>query len=374
MWTHRLARRLSLTTFLRALSEKAATPLEKALGITFNEYEGRLYHKLFHSRLYSWITSCNFRSDRPMNKFGMQACPFCLAEDGEPYFRRRWRFAFVASCPRHECFLVDRCPACGNPIHFHHSASRWPQSTVNVMTICYECQFDFRDMARRKPEKTITVKPELVEFQEYLVLAAKQDYIQITGSEDIAARDFFDVLHWILSIIILPHKAARKIRASIFEYYDLNLDCSCLSKEQTLESLSTRDRSELIWLLSRLLVDRPDRYFRSCASHDALRNIWMNKRRLTPFWYSGVIFGECNRLTRRAKSSDANRLDVVKRNKQFAKLESSDEFKYLAAQLRSAGFRTSCVGRILNVGHLVAGQWIKEAARSVDPALPKENI
>lgn len=77
-----------LTELLVILSKKTATPLNRVKKTTLDEYEGRLYYKLFDSRLYSWIVPHNLNIYFGKRRFGMQACPKCLAEDKEPYFRR----------------------------------------------------------------------------------------------------------------------------------------------------------------------------------------------------------------------------------------------------------------------------------------------
>jgi len=46
----------------------------------------------------------------------LQFCPRCLADDAQPYFRRRWRLATRVSCAEHGCRLRDRCPSCGSRV------------------------------------------------------------------------------------------------------------------------------------------------------------------------------------------------------------------------------------------------------------------
>lgn len=76
-------------------------------------------------------------------RWGSMFCPDCLAEDAEPYFRIRWRMAYVVSCPKHQRWLRDCCPACGY--------APWPTgSSVKVALSpaytsharCWSCGFD----------------------------------------------------------------------------------------------------------------------------------------------------------------------------------------------------------------------------------------
>ncbi len=43
-----------------------------------------------------------------------RVCPECIAEFG--YARQIWEIAFCVACPLHQGLLVDRCPACEQPI------------------------------------------------------------------------------------------------------------------------------------------------------------------------------------------------------------------------------------------------------------------
>ena len=41
-------------------------------------------------------------------------CPACLREHG--YYHLAWRFYALPGCPQHQCYLLDRCGQCGEPI------------------------------------------------------------------------------------------------------------------------------------------------------------------------------------------------------------------------------------------------------------------
>ena len=68
----------------------------------------------------------------------LQFCPSCLAEDEEPYFRRRWRRATYLICSVHNKGLIDRCPSCRIGIVSCDQRSTLPQH------LCGECGYDLR--------------------------------------------------------------------------------------------------------------------------------------------------------------------------------------------------------------------------------------
>lgn len=39
-------------------------------------------------------------------------CPCCL--DEQVYLRQHWEHAFITACPKHDCMLIEKCPACYN--------------------------------------------------------------------------------------------------------------------------------------------------------------------------------------------------------------------------------------------------------------------
>ena len=52
------------------------------------------------------------------NHYGLMYCPKCLAEDKNPYFRKKWRYQFYNVCTNHEIFLTDRCWICYERVNF----------------------------------------------------------------------------------------------------------------------------------------------------------------------------------------------------------------------------------------------------------------
>ncbi|HWJ65122.1 MAG TPA: TniQ family protein [Nocardioides sp.] len=53
---------------------------------------------------------------------GTALCPRCLDEDG--VWQLRWRHPWVTTCSRHNCWLLERCPTCGNPFRSHRTPLR----------------------------------------------------------------------------------------------------------------------------------------------------------------------------------------------------------------------------------------------------------
>lgn len=87
---------------------------------------------------------CNGRRD---SSTWLQFCSRCLAEDAQPYFRRRWRLATRTSCSKHGQRLRDRCPSCRSRIAAFDQTELVPQHH------CVRCGYDLRRAS------TIAVSP-----------------------------------------------------------------------------------------------------------------------------------------------------------------------------------------------------------------------
>ncbi|WP_166481727.1 TniQ family protein [Scytonema sp. UIC 10036] len=64
-------------------------------------------------------------------KHGRKLCPQCLKESA--YCQMIWDCQIVKACPKHQCLLIQKCPACQKDI-------KWSRPGV---TQC-KCGFDFR--------------------------------------------------------------------------------------------------------------------------------------------------------------------------------------------------------------------------------------
>lgn len=349
------------------LSEKTGTPLDKVRRTTLDEYEKRLFYRLYGRNLYSWILPSDFNPSRQSRGFGMQACPLCLDRDGKPYFRRRWRLAFVVVCPQHACRLIDRCNVCGAPIRFNLSATYLTHSASNAMTTCHKCWSDYRHSFGKKRDSIVRVSQDMIEFQERLVQLANQDDLKVTRAETVSTEECFEVLNRMLSLIIQPRAYGQALRTAIAGHYGLNLAPSrYANKPNTLESLDIGRRYELVWLLKRLLEDAPAQYLRPSHKKDLSCRIWLYEWQNTHFWRLGVLSDRRKPGSRtgwyKNKELGVHDLYLYSRTKRAQLINPTylDEFRQAAAQLFLDGVRNRNIARFLGVAHVDVVNWTKE--------------
>jgi hypothetical protein len=104
IWNRDIDRSAS-AELLETLSKKTATPVERVRATTLAAYESALYEEHKSLGPAAWITPIGVYH-RIHTKCGLQFCLLCLAEDEEPYYRRKWRLAFMVACEKHHVLLL----------------------------------------------------------------------------------------------------------------------------------------------------------------------------------------------------------------------------------------------------------------------------
>lgn len=81
------------------------------------------------TRVTSWLLSSRSAAKERRARW----CPSCLATDTTPYFRRSWRWEWVAWCPRDGTRMRDACPSCGEALDYQQVHWR------RALTACWNC-------------------------------------------------------------------------------------------------------------------------------------------------------------------------------------------------------------------------------------------
>jgi hypothetical protein len=167
------------TEMVGVLSTRTGTPIERVQATTLASYANVLYEK--HNRFgpSSWIMPIGVYH-RTRKKFGLQYCPRCLAEDEDPYYRCKWRLAFIVVCERHHVVLHDRCPKCGEAINFHRDELGNHRKVVTVsLTLCHACHFDLRTIVN---EQVFSATSAETQFTTMLLQTIEAGFIQVSES------------------------------------------------------------------------------------------------------------------------------------------------------------------------------------------------
>lgn len=195
--------RLAPDWLIRKLHAHTGASLQAARHTTLSAYRGRLFRQRQLSGQLRWILPLRVFHRKRLG-FGVQFCPKCLAEDAEPYFRRRWRVAFYTFCPRHDVLLGDRCPRCGAPVAFHRRELGHPQTTDSgPMALCHACDYDLR-----QAPATPVPSYEASAFELMKNMLATTEF-RPDGERRRFGLGFYDVLHQLCKLVVSARKALR---------------------------------------------------------------------------------------------------------------------------------------------------------------------
>lgn len=233
---------------------------------------------------------------RTRNQFGLQFCPLCLDEDKEPYFRRRWRLAFIVSCERHHTLLHDRCPRCGAAVNFHRSEmgdhrKRFPDS----LTLCHACRFELRAVNSR----LIThVNPAESQFTTMMLQAMDLGYFQLSESLTTHSLLYFAGLRQLMKVIAMQDKRLDNLRRAISEEFCVEIYSPPASDtHRDVQEMSVVARRQLLGTARCLLEEWPHRFFELSRKYKVWSSLWL--RHLdpparanilpAPFWFWSVV-------------------------------------------------------------------------------------
>lgn len=181
---------------LKHFEVKTGTGVERSYRTALRAYEGFIYEKHNTQGNTNWIMPIGIHGGAKM-RYGLQCCPQCLS-DGEPYFRRSWRLAFVTCCPQHRNMLIDRCPECGNAISF----IKTPLEKDSI-TFCKKCGYDLRSF------RPGTAGNSLLDIQRRLLDTVNYGWIILADDRPIYSHLYFLVLHQVARLLCVGKRARR---------------------------------------------------------------------------------------------------------------------------------------------------------------------
>ncbi len=226
--------------------------------------------RLTRSRHPLWvIPSRTYKSPR----WGSMFCPDCLAENDEPYFRLQWRMAYVVSCPKHQRWLLDRCPACCH--------APWPtgSSVKTVMSpaytshaICWSCGYDLRQLANQDQHDLAETVGE-VAFQ-------MREQLMGRIEPETSDQDLLQGLHALCQLSIRTR--------DLFSDHRLN----------SVEMYSVETRKDVLEQAFAWLHDWPKFFIQEITALGLTRASFNGRYKSLPAWIKVVVDGDLARQNR----------------------------------------------------------------------------
>jgi hypothetical protein len=140
---------------------------------------------------------------------GLMFCPQCLRQ-GQPYFRRTWRLAFVTACRTHGVDLLERCGHCEAVLAPHrtdlHPDGLPPRE--GVLTSCWNCGHALAN------SPTATAAKELVMLTDHLQGVLQRGYVARASNPNLHAHLYFQGLRRITAALHLADSQSRQFEFS----------------------------------------------------------------------------------------------------------------------------------------------------------------
>jgi hypothetical protein len=273
------------------LASKTGSSPVSVFAATLASYEGWLFDKARKCHL-PWALP-RYLNICPPRPFGLQFCPWCLASDNEPYFRRQWRLAFMVLCPLHETLLLDHCKRCGMAVCYERQHAKEP-TTRWLVTYCYKCRTDLRKFA--KPRYHRRVESAELEFTIFLQTALQRGWVEIPRNGVIYSHLFFTALHHLVRRLTYG-RMAEPLKAALSRSYGIDLPIVYLPGQTFIfERLQISQRRALLQAVNCLLRDWPDNFIQFCQANDLACDFLLGDRyQDLPFWYWRVVREHLNR-------------------------------------------------------------------------------
>lgn len=288
------------TTF-ELLARKTNTPQATVFATTLASYDGWLFVDRSRQSHAPWLLARHLNV-RPQKWFGLQFCPWCLAADREPYFRRQWRLALMVLCPIHHVLLLDRCQDCGAPVCYERQSARELGDSHWALTRCHKCNADLRDLATKRYESSVDATE--LEFQVLIATTLSRGWIEMPQNGVIYSHLFFSGLHQMMSKLIYGRRASS-LKAALWQNYAIDLPIEFVpDKSVSLERLNVAQRRALLRAVWRLLQDWPDNFIEFCRANKLASHCLIGDTKRLPFWYWRVVREHLTKSARKLSNEE----------------------------------------------------------------------
>lgn len=274
------------------LSDKTGVSIERVYATTLAAYESVIYEKHNHFGPSPWIMPVGIYHRR-RRKFGLQYCPRCLAEDKEPYYRRKWRIAFIVLCERHSIQLHDRCPSCEEPINFHRNElGNYRKFVADSLTLCHTCHFNLR---MTEDKQIIPITDVEAKFTNMLLGAMDTGFFQLSEGVITYSHLFFSGLRQLMKILAMQDRRVANMRQSISETFKVKIYVPSTLGATDVQELGIEARRQLLRLAYCLLQEWPHYFVELSRKYRLWSSVWMrhleptSQRATAPFWFWRVI-------------------------------------------------------------------------------------
>lgn len=265
---------------LEKLSEATGSSIESVINTSLRSYEGVAYETHQPNGNTRWITPLGIYH-RTHRSPGLCYCPQCLADDPEPYFRKRWRLAFTTVCTEHHLYLLNSCPKCAALVAPHRSDMRGKRDypTDILSAHCWKCGFDLRESPQTQAQDA-----SLVRFQVFLENALDHGYVDWAGNPSMHSVVLFDGLRALIAGV-MSKQTLERLKVATIPFAERFAGWP----RAGLEFAPLSIRREVFKWIGVLLDCWPDRFTTFIYDNKLRYADLKGDSTQRPFWYEDVI-------------------------------------------------------------------------------------
>lgn len=261
----------SISTKLSALT---AIDKKVILNTSLKSYTGSLSEKVNSDGVSPWLLPLGIYH-RNRKHCGLQFCPFCLANDKVPYFRKQWRLAFIIVCPKHRTNLLEKCMSCGEPVNLFQNTTH-----CNNLIRCFKCHSFYSDFTSNISSK------ELCCYSDLWTKGLDNFWINLRGNQYVYSIGYFKVLRRLVHILISRRERCSNLLPKLLGKDSLKLT----EKHRIIEFYSLSSRVIVIYALLLLLQNWPHHLI-EILKENRIWHSWVlgDHAKDLPYWFTSII-------------------------------------------------------------------------------------
>ena len=257
---------------LCALSDKSGLPVCKLHLMTLKSYEGYIFEEAFTKNKETPFVNRTGMRGRRCRRPALRYCPLCFKEDTSPYLRKKWRLSFSTACLKHRCFLLDRCPRCGNAV------THYRRPVIGDFPNCDLCGFPLREA---EVEGIVQDSYGLTAIDKiYKVIDS--GFLMMNGVP-VYSFLFFKIVHHLCKAAYFWDKTARFLDHEIMRHQLDDLPWG--QKARELEDVRLKEQYLLFSGVMHLFDPYPRNFLDYCVRNGLGKTDLTKDLRVIPFWF-----------------------------------------------------------------------------------------